>query len=153
MTYAQGQATRANRSRILGSIFSRTPRDTSASSDNRPDLRRQPSRTAGRNDAQTRPSNWRDVTTRHARETLAERICARFFSHGAAATSRSREPEFATAGQRLQALSGAADVAAVRQQNLAAILDATAQNARFAAAAQDENGEAQTHADLTAKAA
>lgn len=152
MTYAQGQATPANRSRILGSIFARTPRDTSDFSDHRPDPRRQPSRASSRNNTHARPSNWRDVTTRQVRETLAERICARFFSRGAAAAAVSQEREFVTAGQRLQALSGAEDVAPAGQQNLAAILDATAQNAR-AAAAQDENGKAQRHAALTAKAA
>ncbi|RIA55674.1 hypothetical protein [Dichotomicrobium thermohalophilum] len=97
--------------------------------------------------------NWRDVTTRHARETLAERICARFFTRDGAASSDAPETDFATAGQRLQALSGERDIGPLGQQNLAAILDASAPKAGTLAAKEDENGEAPAHAGLTAKAA
>jgi len=156
MTYAQGQTSRAKRSRLLGSIFARTPRDTSASSDERPELGRQTSVSSSkRSNAEVKPNGWRGVTVRHARETLAERICGRFFassaSCGITTITEVPEPEFVTAGQRLQALSGHADPAPVGQQNLAAILNASALSA--AAVPADEDGAAPAEAGLTAKAA
>lgn len=153
MTIAQGQATRANRSRILGSIFARSPRDTFASCDARAHPRHEPSCSPAHQDAHARPTGWRDVAKRHARETLAERICARFFSHSAQSARATAEAGFASAGQRLQALSGEADASAVGQQNLAAILDASASTAAAAVDAERDAGAMPARADITKKAA
>ncbi len=156
MTIAQGQATQANRSRILRSIFARTPRDTSASTHARPDMGDEPSTTSPRRERHAHPTGWRDVATRHARETLAERVCARFFTRGvqtAAALPKGTQPaEFATAGQRLQMLSRDTDAASVGHQNLAAILAASAQSSG-SDVNSDDNGKPRADAGLTAKAA
>ena len=121
MTNTQGQARRAKRSRLLSSIFARTPRDTAASSERQPlesclesTTQKQPARAIA-------PAGWRDVTARLSRETMAEGICARFFTAGRAANV-SPEAEFMSAGQRLQALSAEAEPSDLGQQNLSALL-------------------------------
>lgn len=156
MTIAQGQATQANRSRILRSIFARTPRDTSASTRARPEMGNEPSTTSSSAEKHAPVTGWRGVATRHARETLAERICARFFTRSvqaaAASPTETQPAEFTTAGQRLQTLSSDADTANVGPQNLAAILDAST---RSGAAVVNDEGDAKARAEagLTAKAA
>jgi len=154
MTNAQGQTIRANRSRILTSIFARNPRDTSASATAQACTRSQPSRVSEHNEARSKPANWRDVATRHSRESLAERLCARFFIREAQRTkaAQAHEAEFPTAGQRLQSLSQDADAPAADPHSQALILDGPARSA--GTALQDvasRDGSAQ--AGLTAKAA
>lgn len=121
MTNTQGQASRAKRSRILSSIFDRTPRDTGASSERQPLASHLEPTTQKRPARSASPAGWRDVTTRLSRETMAEGICARFFTAGRTANV-SPEAEFMTAGQRLQALSADAEPASLGHQNLSALL-------------------------------
>lgn len=130
MTYSQGQERRAKRSRILGSIFARTPRDTPASQDRAASVHYRPSDVSTLRYTQTKPAGWRDVTARLARETLAESLCSRFFTReeNLAAAAREGKPEasFMTAGQRLQALSKDAERSNAGHQSLAAVLEASA---------------------------
>jgi hypothetical protein len=154
MTYAQGQTTRPRRSRILGSIFARTPRDIHASPDEQSDLQRQPSTSPNRTGARAQPAGWRGITTRHARETLAERICGRFFARSDASDASSKpQAGFVSAGQHLQALGESSSITPVEARNLAAILDAAAQTPQAYEGQARLGGDAMFEAGLTAKAA
>jgi hypothetical protein len=157
MTYAQARTHRANRSRILGSIFARTPRDTSASSEERQDPRQEKSASPIQSETTGHRAGWRDVASRNARETMAERLCARFFAHGgqrgASKLAEGTDADFASAGQHLQALSGDTENASVGQQNLAAILEASTRGGGVNTGAADDSHEAAVQTDLTARAA
>jgi len=157
MTYAQARTHRANRSRILGSIFARTPRDTFASSEEHQFPRQEPSASPTQSETTGHRAGWREVASRNARETMAERLCARFFAHGGqrGASKRADGPDgdFASPGQHLQALSGYAENASVGQQNLAAILEASTRGGGAKAGPAEESHEAAVQTDLTARAA
>jgi hypothetical protein len=154
MTNAHGHSIKANRSRLLTSIFARNPRDTSASATAHFCTRSQPTSVSERTEARATPTGWRDVATRHTRESLAERLCARFFTREAKATSalQAHEADFPTAGQRLQSLSQDADAPVADPASHALILDGPARSAGTALqdmASDDGSGQA----GLTAKAA
>jgi len=149
MTNTQGQASRAKRSRILNSIFARTPRDTAASSERQPLESRLESTTQRQPAQSAAPAGWRDVTARLSRETMAEGICARFFTAGRTAKV-SPEAEFMTAGQRLQALSAEVEPASLGQQNLSALLVTPVRGAQIGHA---DGTDAQQEDCVTAEAA
>lgn len=149
MTNTQGQASRAKRSRILSSIFARTPRDTAASSERQPLESRLESTTQKQPARSAAPAGWRDVTARLSRETMAEGICARFFAGGRAAKV-SPEAEFMTAGQRLQALSAETELASLGHQNLSAML---ATPVRGAQVSRGDGADTQHEDCVTAEAA
>lgn len=157
MTYSQGQDRRAKRSRILGSIFARTPRDTPASHERAASVQYRPSHASTLRYTQTKPAGWRDVTARLARETLAESLCSRFFARerSLAAPAHEGAPEagFATAGQRLQALSKDAERSNAGHQSLAAVLEASACGAGIHEAEDAESAGAPLQSLLTAEAA
>ncbi|MFP4537693.1 MAG: hypothetical protein ACLFPA_05275 [Dichotomicrobium sp.] len=105
---------------------------------------------------QTKPAGWRDVTARLARETLAESLCSRFFAREqtpAAAHEGAPEAGFATAGQRLQALSKDAERSNAGHQSLAAVLEASACGAGIHEAEDAESAGAPLQSLLTAEAA
>lgn len=153
MTDAQGQTAGAKRSRILGSIFARTPRDTSASSDPRFNFTGDQSIPKLKDPQQ--PPGWRDVTARLARETLAESICRRFFVPAEARAAGTVVPEgsLITAGQRLEALSTQGESAPGNQNNVAALAKASAHPASGKRTGTSESAGARLRSQLTAKAA
>ncbi len=159
MTHTQGQHGRQRRrSRLLGSIFSQAPDSAHANTTPR-------SGKPAREDASCQPPkspvklrSWRDVTARLARETLAERICTRFFTQPAeqraVKTDVSAEVEFVSAGQQLQSLSQDGAHVEAENQCLAAIADASADSSgRAHSAATKPVVSASLRSGVTAQAA
>lgn len=157
MTYSQGQERRAKRSRILGSIFARTPRDTPVSQGRAASVQHRPSNVSTLKYTQTTPVGWRDVTARIARETLAESLCSRFFTReqnfAAAVHEGTPEAGFMTAGQRLQALSKDAERSDAGHHGLAAVLEASSCSAGSHEVQDAERAGASLQSLLTAEAA
>jgi len=153
MTNTQGHGRRAKRSRILGSIFARAPHEAPAASQDRADRPCHAPNLPKRATTQSPAAGWRDVAARAARETLADRLCARFFAGRQTQAALASQTEFVSAGQRLQSLCSHAGEADIGHQNVAALLEARARPSGAEAEQDGDTAGASLQAVLTAKAA
>jgi len=112
MTNAQSQANPARRSRILTSIFARTPRDMIRIGQNDSGTRHRAAASAHLNTRRPQAETWREVANGAARQSLAEKLCTWFFgaadADGPALGESAVAREFMTAGQCLESLSAGA---------------------------------------------